>query len=140
MSKARLVIGEDDVAMQYIIRKLLAPDYEIVAVAPDGQGVLDCIERHAPDVVLLDIRMPVLSGIAVARTLKRTMRAIRIIFVSTHNDDQYIQEAFRIGADGYVLKSRMVSDLRPAIETALAGPHDYAVAAPLASVPGRNAE
>jgi DNA-binding NarL/FixJ family response regulator len=120
MSKARLVIGEDDVAAQYVIQKLLAAEYEIVAVAPDGKAVLDCIERHAPDVVLLDIRMPVLNGIAVARTLKRTMPGTKIVFVSTHTDEDYIQEAFRIGADGYVLKSQITSDLRPAIEKALA--------------------
>lgn len=119
-SKARLVIGEDDAAAQYILRKVLAPDYEIVAVAADGKTILDYVEQHSPHVVLLDIRMPVLNGIAVARTLKKKWPGTRVIFVSTHSEEEYIQEAFRIGADGYVLKSRITLDLKPAIEKALA--------------------
>jgi DNA-binding NarL/FixJ family response regulator len=119
MTRARLVIGEDDAAAQYIICKLLAPEYEIVAAAQDGKAVLEHVERHAPHVVLLDIRMPLLNGIAVARAIKKTRPETRVIFVSTHSDEEYIQEAFRIGADGYVLKSRITSDLKPAIEKAL---------------------
>jgi DNA-binding NarL/FixJ family response regulator len=119
MRKARLVIGEDDSAAQYMLQRLLKADYEIVAVAGNGQAVIDYVEQHVPDVALLDIRMPVLNGIAVARLLKRTFPQVRIIFVSTHSDEVYIQEAFRNGADGYVLKSEISFALKPAIEKAL---------------------
>lgn len=120
MKKVRLVIGDDDVAAQRMIQELLAAEYEIVEVAPDGKAVLDSVQQHAPDLVLLDIRMPVLNGIAVARKLKKTMPGTKVIFVSTHSDEDYIREAFRIGADGYVLKGQITSDLKPAIEKALA--------------------
>ena len=121
MNRARLVIGDDDAAARYIIQNLLSREYEIVAVAPDGRAALDAVERHAPDLVLLDIRMPALSGIAVARTLKKTTPGTKVVFVSSHSDEDYIEQAFRMGADGYVLKSRIISDLKPAIEKALAG-------------------
>lgn len=119
MKKVRLVIGDDDVAAQRMIQELLAAEYEILEVAPDGKAVLASVQQHVPDVVLLDIRMPVLNGIAVARILKRTMPGTKVVFVSTHSDEDYIREAFRLGADGYVLKSQITSDLKPAIEKAL---------------------
>ncbi len=121
MKKVRLVIGDDDVAAQRMIQELLAADYEILEVAPDGKAVLASVQQHLPDVVLLDIRMPVLNGIAVARILKKTMPGTKVVFVSTHSDEDYIREAFRIGADGYVLKGQITSDLKPAIEKALTG-------------------
>src|SRR4051794_5094779 len=102
MRKARLLIADDDVPTQGAIRELLESEYEVVAVAPDGKTALDLAEQHQPDVVILDIRMPVLSGIAVARKLMRRAPVTRIVFVSTYAEPDYIEEAFRLGAHGYV--------------------------------------
>lgn len=119
--RARLAIAEDFEPTQYLLRRILEPHYDIVAIACDGRALLEAVEEHHPDIVLLDIAMPIMNGIAVARHLQETHPAVKVIIVSAHSEPVYIDEAFRSGAHGYVFKQLMHSELVGAIESVLAG-------------------
>lgn len=121
MNRPRLLIAEDHVATQEALRELLAPDHEIVALVGDGQAAIEAVDRLRRNVVLLDISMPVLGGMAAARQLRQRSPDLKVIFVTAHADPLYLEEAFRIGARGYVVKQAMDAELGPAISTVLAG-------------------
>ena len=107
--------------MREAMGQLLALDHDVLAIVSNGQAALAAAERLRPDLVLLDIAMPVLNGFATARQLRRLGLAVKIVFVTTHDDPLYLEEARRIGVDGYVLKSLLQVDLAAAIEQVLAG-------------------
>jgi len=121
VNRPRLLIAEDHVATQEALRELLTPDHEIVALVRDGQAAIDAVDRLHPDVVLLDISMPVLGGMAAARRLHQRLPELKLIFVTVHADPLYLEEAFRVGARGYVVKQAMDAELAPAIAAVLAG-------------------
>lgn len=121
MSRPRLLIAEDHPDTQDALREILAPDHDIVGLVGDGQAALDAAAQLEPDLVLLDISMPRLGGIAAARHLRRRMPTLKFIFVTAHADPLYVDEAFRIGAHGYVLKQAMLSELLEAVREVLAG-------------------
>ena len=121
MNRPRLLIAEDHAATQEALRELLAPDHEIVGLVGDGQAAIDAVDQLHPDVVLLDISMPKLGGMAAARRLHQRLPELKLIFVTAHADPLYLEEAFRVGARGYVVKQAMDAELAPAIATVLAG-------------------
>ncbi len=121
VTRARLVIAEDHPDTQEALRQRLADDYEIVALVGDGQAALAAAAALHPDLVLLDISMPVLGGMPTARRMSRRMPEIKLIFVTAHADPLYLAEAFRSGARGYVVKQALDSELIPAVTTVLAG-------------------
>ena len=100
---------------------MLAPEFEVIATAGDGLLALEAVARLSPEVVVLDIAMPGLDGIHTARQLRRSGCKAKIVFLTVQDDEDYISAALATGANGYVLKSRMQSDLIPAIREALAG-------------------
>ena len=87
----------------------------------NGQALVDEATRLEPDVVVLDISMPVLNGIEAARKLKATGSSARVVFLTVHADPDYVNAAFGTGALGYVLKSELASDLLPCLKEALVG-------------------
>ena len=121
MKRARVLIGEDDEGACGVLCDLLEPEYDVVGVVRDGRAALESARDHCPDLVLLDIGLPLVRGVAVARALKRTMPLVRIIFVTVHSDPAYVREALRIGVDGFLLKSRVAVDLIPAVRQVLDG-------------------
>ena len=121
MKRPRLIIADDDQTMQYVMRRLVEAEYEVVGVVRDGRGVIEAVKQQEPDIVLLDISMPVLSGIAVARELVKSNTKVKIIFVTTHADPTYAEEAFRLGAHGYVVKEALPVELPQAIRAVLEG-------------------
>ncbi len=90
-------------------------DIRIIGEAGNGFSTVEKIKSNPPDVALIDVDMPGLTGIAVIRVLRRTLAKMKIIVLSTYNDSRYIQEAMQAGADGYVLKSVEVSELKSII-------------------------
>jgi DNA-binding NarL/FixJ family response regulator len=90
-------------------------------VVEDGRTLLDAASRLNPDVCLLDISMPAMNGIETAEQLKQSGSKAKVLFLTIHEDVDFLEAALRTGASGYVLKRRMASDLRPAIRDALAG-------------------
>jgi DNA-binding NarL/FixJ family response regulator len=121
-SRPRVVIADDHPRALHAVMGLLDVEkFQVVAAVPDGDLALDAVERFHPDLVILDVCMPHMDGIRAARELNSKGFSGSIIFLTVQEDDDYLSAAFAAGARGYVLKSRMRSDLLPAIGEALAG-------------------
>jgi DNA-binding NarL/FixJ family response regulator len=102
---------------------LLEPEYELVGCVEDGQALLAAAIESKPDVILLDISMPILNGIDAAHQLRKLLPSAKLIFVTMHADADFVTEAFRAGAAGYLLKRSAASELLTAIREVLKGNH-----------------
>lgn len=117
LSGLRVIIVDDNKPFRQCLRSITEScGAEVVAEAENGQSGVDTAERIRPDLVLLDVTMPVMSGFAVAKRLRERLPLIRIIFVSQHQDRLYANKAFESGANGYVVKRAAATDLVAAIE------------------------
>jgi DNA-binding NarL/FixJ family response regulator len=107
----RVVIADDQALVRGGFRMILdaRPDIEVVGEAEDGEGALVLVERHDPDVVLMDVRMPNVDGIEGTRRIVASGRRARIVILTTYDLDEYVFAALRAGASGFLLK-----DVRPA--------------------------
>jgi len=121
VNRARIVLADDHVEMRERVKRHLEDEFEVLDSVENGAALLDSAERLQPDLCLLDISMPVLNGIETANRLKQNGSTAKIVFLTIHEDKDFVQAALKTGALGYVLKRRMVSDLRLAIKEALAG-------------------
>lgn len=121
MNAPRLIIVDDSALMRQALEIVLDSECEIVASVGDGEAAISAAAGLAPEVVLLDISMPGVNGFETARQIKRASPITSIIFVSEHNEKSYIEAGFSAGASGYVVKSKVMSDLLPAIHSVLAG-------------------
>ena|SRR5579863_892398 len=121
MTRARVLIAEDFVLIQEMIRDLLEPECEVVAMVEDGHAALESAAVMAPDIVLLDASLPGIGGFEVAERLSRTYPDLRIIFLTAHAEPAYVRRAFELGAKGYVLKGSLRVELLSAIRAVLAG-------------------
>lgn len=121
MPRPRILLGDDHALIIEGLRSLLSKDFEVVAVASNGRDVVAETERFKPDVVLLDVSMPVLNGMEAARQIRRSMPQVKLLFVTQKSDRECIQAAFRIGASGYVLKQSVVGEVGQALNDVLAG-------------------
>lgn len=117
----RVVAADDHAAMLSAIAKLLRESFDVVALASEGVAALDVILRLEPDLVVLDISMPGMSGIEVARELRKRSNKIKIVFLSTYQDSHFVKDCLAAGGQGYVTKMLLGSDLIPAIHEVLAG-------------------
>ena len=117
----RVVIAEDHTLMAEGLRKLLECEFESVTIVANGRELLDEVAASNPDVALVDIVMPLPNGIEASRRLRKISPATKVVIVTAHADPQYVVEAFRAGASGYVLKRCAVSELVVAIRLVLAG-------------------
>jgi DNA-binding NarL/FixJ family response regulator len=123
MTKPRLLLADDHTLMLDGIRLLLEPEFELVGCVGDGQMLLAAAMESKPDVILLDISMPVLNGIDAAHQLRKMLPSAKVIFVTMHADADFVTEAFRAGAAGYLLKRSAASELLTAIREVLKGNH-----------------
>ncbi len=121
--KPRLLLADDHTLLLEGIRLLLEPEFDLVGSVEDGQALLAAAKSLKPDVILLDISMPLLNGIDAARRLRKILPSARLIFVTMHAGAEYVTEAFRAGAMGYILKRAAASELLTAIHTVLKGHH-----------------
>ena len=106
------------------------PDIEVVGEAGDGQEAILLVERLKPDMVIMDVRMPVLSGVEATRRIRETFPNVHVLVLTAHDDDQYVFSLLQAGASGYLLKTAPVSELIKAIRRVKAGesPLDPAIA------------
>ncbi len=121
MRRARILLADDHRLLLEAFKKLLEPQFEVVGTARDGRVLLGAAQELNPDVIVLDIAMPQLSGLTAARRLKRMMPEVKLIFLTVNEDPDFASEAIRAGASGYVLKNSAASELFQAIEAALEG-------------------
>ncbi len=103
------------------IRKLLEDEFDLVGTAEDGRALLRAAEQLRPDVILMDISMPLLNGIEACRQLVKSMPKVRVIFLTMHTDVVYVEEALRAGGAGYLLKRSAASELTIAINAVMRG-------------------
>jgi DNA-binding NarL/FixJ family response regulator len=121
--RPRVLLADDHTLMLEGIRLMLEPEFELVGSVVDGQALLAAAQKLSPDVILLDISMPLLNGIDAAVQLRKILPAARLIFVTMHADADYVTEAFRAGASGYLLKRAAASELLTAVREVLKGNH-----------------
>ena len=121
MASPTILIADDNAEMREKITTLLESHFQLVGTVTDGQQAIEFAIRLNPDVVLLDISMPLLNGIQVASRLRNMSCAAKLIFVTVHRDSDYIEAANLVGAVGYVVKEHIGDDLIPAIYAALEG-------------------
>lgn len=121
MSKPRILLADDHMLILDGLRNLLERHYDLVGTVQDGQSVLNAARRLQPDLVLMDVAMPVLNGLQAGHRLREQLPTIKLLYVSMYADAPYVEEALRIGASGYVLKRSGWEELSRAIEAVLAG-------------------
>lgn len=121
MKRARIVVADDHELMRNKVVRLLNRDFEVVDAVASGEALLEAAARLKPDLCVLDISMPLLSGIETAVHLKQSDSPTKIIFLTIHDDSDFVGAAFKSGAEGFVFKTRMAADLVRAVREVLAG-------------------
>lgn len=101
--------------------RILERDFDVVGTVGDGQALLEAVPRLMPDVCVIDISMPILSGIEAAILLRQGGSPVKIIFLTVHTQEVFVEAALEAGALGYVLKPRMASDLCLAVQEVFSG-------------------
>jgi DNA-binding NarL/FixJ family response regulator len=120
-TSVRVLLADDNPSMLQAARRILEPEFEVVGTVHDGQAVLEAADGLRPDILILDISMGMLNGLEAARLLTRTMSKAKIVFLTVHQDQEFVEEAFSVGALGYVVKPRLGTDLLLAVREALMG-------------------
>jgi DNA-binding NarL/FixJ family response regulator len=121
VARPRILLADDHAILLEAFRALLEPEFDVVGTVTDGRALLTEFARLNPDVVLVDISMPLLNGLDAGRQLKAKRRSVKLIYLTMNPDPYLAGEALRIGASGYVLKSSAASELTQAIREALKG-------------------
>ena len=123
MNKIRVVIAEDEELTRDALARLLAleDDIEVVAAAADGEAAVTLVRRHAPDVLLTDINMPKLNGIAVTQRVKRDAPTTQVCVLTIYHDDANVFQAIKAGATGYVLKDSPIAETVAAVRAVAEG-------------------
>lgn len=121
MRRPRVLLAEDHPAVAERLRAVLEQDCEVVGVVNNGQALLDAVKTLRPDVVVTDITMPEVDGITATERITQSMPEVRIVMVTVHNDPVLVQQAFKAGAKGYVLKITAGEDLPAAVKAVVAG-------------------
>ncbi len=121
MKRARILLADDHELLLEAFKKLLEPEFEVVGTAPDGRALLRMAAELKPDLIVLDISMPLLNGLDAGRQVKIILPAVKLIYLTMNQDLDLVTEALQIGANGYVLKNSGYSELRKAISRGLLG-------------------
>jgi DNA-binding NarL/FixJ family response regulator len=120
MMRPRIFLADDHSLLLEAFSNLLEPKYDVVGTATDGRKMLNLVSKLKPDVVLMDIAMPNLNGFDAGEKLKKLLPEVKLVFLTVNDDPDMVTEAFRIGANGYLLKDSAASELFQAIDAVLA--------------------
>ena len=121
MALARILVADDHEAVRNKIVHLLEQQFDVLGAMSDGPSFIKAVDRLKPDLCVLDICMPDMSGIDVAQRIKQRDSQIKIVFVTLHDDLDFRAAALEIGAEGYVTKAKMGGELLFAVREILAG-------------------
>ena len=116
MKGPRVLLADDHRLLRELLAQLLAPGCDVVGAVADGRALLAAARELRPDIVVLDIAMPLLNGLDAARQLRREMPDVKVIFLTVSEDPDLAAQAFRSGASGYLLKNSAASELFQAIQ------------------------
>ena len=121
--KVRIVLAEDHTILREGLRALLSadPDFEIIAEVADGREAVRYVEKQVPDLILMDLSMPRMTGMDAIREIKKRYPRIKIIALTVHKTEEYLRTTLQAGADGYVLKDATHDELLMAIQNVLKG-------------------
>lgn len=121
--KSRIVIAEDQKILREGLRSLLTSheDIEVVGEAENGLDAIRCAENFTPDLILLDLSMPKMTGLSAIKEIKRRSPVTKVLLLTVHDSEEYVLKAFELGADGYCLKDAAYSELLIAIKSVLSG-------------------
>ena len=121
MTRPRVLLADDHTMFSQGLQSLLEDDFDLVGAVADGEALVQAARRLNPDVIVVDISMPVMNGLDAVRQLKKDGATAKIIFLTMHADDRLLAEAFRCGGSGYVLKQSAGEELITGIGKVLAG-------------------
>jgi len=121
MLGTRVVLADDHTLMLDALRKLLEPEFEVVGTFADGCALVEGAPSFKPDVIVLDIGMPKMNGLNAGRRLKKAIPGVKLIYLTMNQDPEMAAEAFRLGGNGYLLKSSSGSELVDAIRKVARG-------------------
>jgi DNA-binding NarL/FixJ family response regulator len=116
----RILLADDHPNVLVIVTDLLSTLFDVVGTFGDGESLLNAASNLRPDALVIDVSMPILTGFEVAQKLKERGNTGRIIFLTVHDDLDFVRASLAAGAFGYVIKPRLATDLVPAIHEALA--------------------
>ncbi|GJL61592.1 MAG: DNA-binding response regulator [Nitrospirales bacterium] len=122
--RPRVVLADDHPMVLASIQKVLEAEFEVVGTAEDGLNLVRVAQQLQPDVIVLDMSMPMLNGLQAAQQLKKLVPACKLIFLTMHGDPSYVRQAFASGASGFLLKRSAATELSEAIHRTLQG-HTY---------------
>lgn len=121
MKRARVILADDHPLMIEALKHLLEPDYEIVGEFTDGHSLVESAEALHPNVVVLDVGMPIMNGLNAGQRLKGMMPTVKLIYLTMNQDQDTAREAFRVGASAYLLKSSAATELVNAVSQVVRG-------------------
>lgn len=123
MNRPRILMADDHAIVLAGLRKLVEAEGEVVGMVEDGQSLVEAAQQLRPDIVLLDIAMPLLNGLDAARQISKLVPESKIIFLTMHASPTYATEAFKAGASGYLIKRSAAAELKQAIQAVMQGQH-----------------
>jgi DNA-binding NarL/FixJ family response regulator len=121
MGKVRVLLADDHEAVLARVRGILGDNFDIVGAVRNGRDAVSEILRLDPDVLVMDISMPVLDGLQAAQQLQAAKRRTKVVFLTVHEDHDFVAAAFSAGARGYVIKSDVTAELVSAIDEVIQG-------------------
>jgi DNA-binding NarL/FixJ family response regulator len=124
MNRVRVLVADDHMMFAQGLEGLLRDEFELLGTVGDGVALVEAAQRLSPDLIVVDISMPLLNGFDAVRQLKKEGSQAKIIFLTMHNDDGLVAEAFHCGGSGYVLKQSAGEELVTAIREVVQG-NDY---------------
>lgn len=119
--RPRIVIADDHTLVAEACVSLLQPEFDVVGIFADGQSLLAAVPELKPDVIILDVGMPLMNGLEAGRRIKKLVRTVKIVYLTMNTDIGVAAEAFRGGASGYLLKTSAASELAIAVREVLKG-------------------
>jgi len=140
LQRARILLADDHAEFLALAAQMIEaePDFEVVKTFSDGESIVDEAAALDADLMVLDISMPRVNGIDAAIQLKALGQQAKIVFLTIHEDQDYLRSALATGAVGYVVKARLATDLVPALREALAGRRfvSHSLSSPESAIPG----
>jgi len=121
MNGTRIVLADDHTLITDAVKNLLEPEFEVVGTAANGEELIATVNSLAPDIVVLDINMPRINGLNACLHIRKSQPKVKVIFLTMNQDAETAGEAFRSGANGYVLKTSAASELKAAIREVVRG-------------------
>jgi DNA-binding NarL/FixJ family response regulator len=121
MKRTRVLIADDHILILEAFKRLLEPEFEVVGTVADGRALIASAAELKPDVIVLDILMPLLNGLDAGRQVKQLLPSVKLIYLTMDQDPDLAAEAFRLGASGYILKNSAANELSFAIHEGIKG-------------------